>query len=100
MVTGAAGKHTKIEKTTASRESGFQLSRYLLWNVYAYVYDEAGDVVAKYTNLYSDLDDEWHMYVIDLTGIEGKVSVILNGSYVDDSGAEDSEFAFQRIEVR
>ena len=35
MVTGAAGKHTKIEKTTASRESGFQLSRYLLWNVYA-----------------------------------------------------------------
>ena len=34
MVTGAAGKHTKIEITTASRESGFQLSRYLLWNVY------------------------------------------------------------------
>ena len=34
MVTGVAGKHTKIEKTTASRESGFQLSRYLLWNVY------------------------------------------------------------------
>lgn len=68
--------------------------------VSAYVYDEAGDVVAKYTNRYSDLDDEWHMYVIDLTGIEGKVSVILNGSYVDDSGAEDSEFAFQRIEVR
>lgn len=64
------------------------------------MYDEAGDVVAKYTNLYSDLDDEWHMYVMDLTGIEGKVSVILNGSYVDDSGAEDSEFAFQRIEVR
>ena len=40
MVTGVAGKHTKIEKTTASRESGFQLSRYLLWHVYAEIVDE------------------------------------------------------------
>lgn len=68
--------------------------------VSAYVYDEAGNVVAKYTNRYADLDDEWHMYVIDLDGIEGKVSVILNGSYVDDSGAGDSEFVFRGIEVR
>lgn len=68
--------------------------------VSAYVYDETGNVVAEYTNRYSDLDDEWHMYAIDLAGIEGKVSVILNGNYVDDSGAEDSEFAFRRIEVR
>ena len=61
---------------------------------------ETGNVVAEYTNRYSDLDDEWHMYAIDLAGIEGKVSVILNGNYVDDSGAEDSEFAFRRIKVR
>lgn len=40
------------------------------------------------------------MYVVDLEGIEGKMSVILNGSYVDDSGAVDSEFIFKMIEVR
>lgn len=57
-------------------------------------------MVAKYTKRYAGLDDEWHMYVVDLEGIEGKMSVILNGSYVDDSGAVDSEFIFKMIEVR
>ena len=64
------------------------------------MYDEVGNVVAKYTNRYAGLDDEWHMYVVDLDGIEGKMSVILNGIYVDDSGAVDSESIFKEIEIR
>ena len=68
--------------------------------VSASVYDEVGNVVAKYRNCYADLDDDWHMYVIDLNGIEGKASVILNGRYVDGSGAGGSEFIFKEIEER
>ena len=51
MVTGAAGKHTKIEKTTASRESGFQLSRYLLWNVYDHAVTATQKEILKAFNM-------------------------------------------------
>ena len=63
----------------------------------AYVYDENGNVVGKIEVDYSNLDSEVHQYIIDLSSINGTVTVVLNGGYVDCSGSADSEYQFSNI---
>lgn len=75
MVTGVAGKHTKIEKTTASRESGFQLSRYLLWNVY----------IKRVTLSYYKVMGDYHSVSdIDLAVYDGNITELIE--YIKKNG--------------
>ncbi len=63
----------------------------------ACVYDENGTLVEYFEADYEELDNEVHQYVIDLSAVGGKVTVVLNGGYVDASGSPDSNYQFSNI---
>ena len=63
----------------------------------AYVYDEDGTIVGQIEANYPDLDNEVHQYVIDLSTISGKVTVVLNGGFVDYTGSLDSNYQFSNV---
>lgn len=63
----------------------------------AYVYDKDGNVVRQIEVNYPDLDNEVHQYVIDLSTLSGKVTVVLNGGYVDYTGSLNSNFQFSNV---
>jgi len=63
----------------------------------AYVYNEAGEIVGKQEIKYPDLDNEVHQYVIDLSTVSGRVTVVLNGGYVDYTGNADSNYQFSNV---
>lgn len=62
-----------------------------------FVYDAKNNLVASLTKNYSEIDNEWHQYVIELPEIDGEVSIIFNGGYIDNSGSDDSEYIFRNI---
>lgn len=62
-----------------------------------FIYDENGTVVGQTSAGYSDLDGEWHQYLIDVSMIKGKVDIVFHGGYVDSTGSQDSEFVFSNI---
>jgi hypothetical protein len=64
-----------------------------------YIYNEAGDTVSEYVINYQDLDNEWHQYLIDISNIRGKVTVIFNGGYIDNTGSSDSKYIFSNISL-
>ena len=60
----------------------------------ARLYDKKGSRLAKLDTNYSDLDKEWHRYIIDVSNFDGPCTLILNGGYTDDTGREGSEYWF------
>lgn len=62
-----------------------------------YVLNDAGEKVGELVKQYSDLDNEWHQYVVKLAEVSGKIKIILNGGYIDRSGSADSKFIFSDI---
>ena len=62
-----------------------------------YVIDESGAVVAQMSPNYYDIDNEWHQYVLDITKAKGKVRIIFNGGYIDDTGSKKSKYNFCNI---
>ena len=65
----------------------------------AYVYDGDGNVVGRIEANYPDLDDKVHQYVIDLSTVSGKATVVLNGGYVDNIGSYESNYQFSNIYI-
>lgn len=65
--------------------------------VTVYVYDSDGNMIRSIEKNYTDLDDQWHQYALNLDGIYGKVTVIMNGAYTDHTGSADSEYIFSNI---
>ena len=63
----------------------------------AYVYDENGTLIDQIEVNYPDLDNEIHQYVMDLSAISGKVTVVLNGGYIDSTGSPDSNYQFSNV---
>ena len=63
----------------------------------AYVYDSNGKAVRQLEVNYPNLDNEVHQYVIDLSGVDGKVTVVLNGGYIDSTGSAESEYQFSNV---
>ncbi len=63
----------------------------------AYVYNKRGRVVGKTEVNYSNLDNEVHRYAVDLSAINGIVTVVLNGGYIDDTGSPHSNYQFSNI---
>lgn len=62
-----------------------------------YVYDADGKLLTSLECSYSDLDNEWHQYAVNLAGIYGNVTIVINGGCRDNSGASDSEYIFSNI---
>lgn len=65
--------------------------------VTVYAYDSDGNLIRSVDKNYTDLDDQWHQYALNLDGIYGKVTVIMNGAYTDNTGSSDSEYIFSDI---
>ncbi|MCR5089525.1 MAG: hypothetical protein K6C08_08445 [Oscillospiraceae bacterium] len=61
-----------------------------------YVYDSDGRVVGQLEE-YSDIDNEKHQYVLDLSDVSGDVMVVLNGGYTDCTESPDSNYRFSEI---
>ena len=38
-----------------------------------------------------------HQYVVDLSTVDGIVTVVLNGGYIDSTGSAESEYQFSNI---
>ena len=62
-----------------------------------YIYDAQGEPVAVSKDSYRDLTDEWTQYVINVTALEGPVTVVLHGGYIDSSGDPGSQYVFSRV---
>ncbi len=63
-----------------------------------YFYDEGSHKESlNYMKIYSDLDDNWHQYVIDITELKGKTTIIFNGGYTDNTGDTNSAFEYSEI---
>jgi hypothetical protein len=63
------------------------------------IYDENDNTLAELYLEYSDLDTEWHPYMIDVSDLSGKVTIIFNGGYVDNTGSNDSTYTFSDIKL-
>ena len=62
-----------------------------------YIYNEEGVVTAQITESYTNLDSEWHQYLIKLSDIKGNVDIIFQGGYIDSTGDSESEYVFSDI---
>ena len=62
-----------------------------------YVYDADSNIVGIVSDDYSNLDNEWHQYVIDLSSVEGMITIIFNGAYLDSTGDSESIYQFENI---
>lgn len=61
------------------------------------VFDDSGNKIGEVNASYHDLDTEWHQYLIDLSNIDGNITVYFNGGYVDSTGSQESEYIFSNI---
>lgn len=64
-----------------------------------YVYDENGQVITSYFMSYQSIDEGIHHYAVDVSRLSGRVTIIMNGGYIDKTGSPDSEFSFSDIEL-
>lgn len=62
-----------------------------------FLYDENNQVVAECTFAGSDLDNEWHQYLINIADLEGNVTIIFNGGYTDRTGSEYTSYVFSDV---
>lgn len=62
-----------------------------------FIYDENNQAVAKCTADCDDLDGDWHQYLIDITDLEGRITVIFNGGYTDHTGSEYTSYLFSNV---
>ena len=62
-----------------------------------YVIDENGEEVGEISCNYNDIDNEWHQYVIDITKARGRLRIIFNGGYIDNTGNPESDYIFSNI---
>ena len=62
-----------------------------------YIYDENDEMVAELTANWYDIDDSWHAYLMDISEMKGKCTIIFNGGYIDESGNADSSYTFSNM---
>ncbi len=62
-----------------------------------FLYDENNQVIAECTADSSELDSEWHQYLIDIADLEGSVTIIFNGGYTDNTGSEYTSYVFSDV---
>lgn len=62
-----------------------------------YVYNSRGEKIAECCRDYAALDGEYHQYLLDLSQVEGDITIIFNGGYTDRTGDEESSYTFSNI---
>lgn len=61
--------------------------------------NDRGEIAGEFSKKYYDIDTEWHPYGIDLSNVEGGITVYFNGGYIDNTGSGESEFIFSNIKL-
>lgn len=61
------------------------------------VYDDRGDVLRYFEIDNKSLGEEWNKYYIDVSGLNGNITIIFNGGYTDKTGSPDSEYEFKDV---
>lgn len=62
-----------------------------------YIYNEDNESVAEFRTNYQNLDNKWHQYLINVSKLSGRVTVIFNGGYIDNTGSPHSIYTFSDI---
>ncbi len=62
-----------------------------------YVYNSKGKVVARQTDNYKNINNEWKQYIINVSQTSGEADIIFNGGYVDNTGSPESRYVFSDI---
>ena len=62
-----------------------------------YIFDEEGNVLRVCTDDYHNIDSEWKLYMINVKDLEGRVTIVFNGGYIDNTGSPDSQYLFSNI---
>ena len=60
-------------------------------------YDKEGNAIAQFAGSYQNIDAEWHEYFLFLPEVDGPITVIFNGGYVDRTGSPESQFVFSNV---
>ena len=61
------------------------------------MYDDDGNLLKGFAIPYSEIDNEKHQYLIDISDLDGNVTILFNGGYIDSCGNDDSEYIFENI---
>lgn len=64
-----------------------------------FAFTDAGKIVAEVSESHKALDNEWHLYTMDLSGADEWIYVIFNGGCADYTGGEESQFIFSDVEL-
>lgn len=64
-----------------------------------FVYNRYNDKVGGIIKKYDELDNEWHQYIINLSDLDGPVTIIFNGGYEDNTGSLNSAYVFSEIKL-
>ena len=62
-----------------------------------YIYNDENEVLFEYFGDYKQLDQEWHQYVLDITGVKGDIIIVFNGGYKDVSGSNEAAYIFSDV---
>ena len=62
-----------------------------------YIFDEDGNVLRECTDNYHVINDEWKLYMINVSDLKGRVTIAFNGGYTDNTGSPDSQYMFSNI---
>ena len=63
------------------------------------VLNDNNERVGEVAESYHDLDNEWRQYLIDLSSVEGGITIYFNGGYIDSTGSLESEYIFSDIKL-
>lgn len=62
-----------------------------------FLYDENKNRLAYCMADCRDLDNEWHQYLLDITDLEGRITIIFNGGCTDNTGSEYTSYLFSNV---
>lgn len=60
-----------------------------------FAYNNKGEAIAELKEAFETMDEDYHMYTLDISAIEGDMTIILNGGFL--MGEVDTSFSFKDI---
>lgn len=62
-----------------------------------YVYNDKNETVAAWSPDYADLDEEWYQYVLDITQVDGEITIVMNGCCADEGRDDEAVYMFRNV---
>lgn len=62
-----------------------------------FVYNEDNEVIAGFAIDCNNVDNEEHLYMVDVSRLKGKAAIIFNGMYVDSCEREEISYIFRNV---